>query len=76
MLTSTLTCCPSAGRARTPQPRALVLDCAYRPINVVTWYKAFHFDYFGKVGAQRPSYCWGYTLSVAAQVMATSPLLQ
>ncbi|GIL65417.1 hypothetical protein Vafri_19171, partial [Volvox africanus] len=31
------------------QPRALVLDCAYRPINVLTWYKAFHFDYFGKV---------------------------
>ncbi|GIL87774.1 hypothetical protein Vretimale_13063 [Volvox reticuliferus] len=30
------------------QPRALVLDCAYRPINVLTWYKAFHFDYFGK----------------------------
>jgi hypothetical protein len=30
------------------QPRALVLDCAYRPINVLTWYRAFHFDYYGK----------------------------
>ncbi|KAG2487346.1 hypothetical protein HYH03_014061 [Edaphochlamys debaryana] len=29
-------------------PRALVLDCAYRPINVLTWYRAFHFEYFGK----------------------------
>ena len=31
------------------QPRALVLDCAYKPINVITWYKAFHFDYYEKV---------------------------
>ncbi|PNH05704.1 hypothetical protein TSOC_008004 [Tetrabaena socialis] len=30
------------------QPRALVLDCAYRPINVLTWFRAFHFEYFGK----------------------------
>ncbi|PNW83796.1 hypothetical protein CHLRE_04g217903v5 [Chlamydomonas reinhardtii] len=30
------------------QPRALVLDCAYRPINVLTWYKAFHFEYYGR----------------------------
>lgn len=29
--------------------RALVLDCAYRPINVITWAKAVMMDWARKV---------------------------
>ncbi|MEW5307575.1 MAG: hypothetical protein WDW36_009963 [Sanguina aurantia] len=35
---------------RPPSHRALVLDCSYRPINVVSWFKAVNMQMFEKVG--------------------------